>query len=78
MKKKKFAKIIFRAIQPEAVIWIDGAKYNIGGLNTHNISRAYLNRTALWESAQADKNALKFVKYETGSITPRFPYTPGR
>ena len=76
--KMAFWKNHFRAIQPEAVIWIDGTKYNVGGLNTQNMSRAYLNRTELWEKAQGDTNALKFLRYETGNITPRFPYTPGR
>ena len=42
------------------------------------MSRAYLNRTELWEKAQINSNSLKFVKYETRNIVPRYPYTPKR
>ena len=42
------------------------------------MSRAYLNRTELWEKAQVNANSLKFVKYETRNIVPRYPYTPKR
>ena len=69
---------LLRAIQPEAVIWIDEIKYNVGGLKTFNMSRAYLNRTQLWQNAETDEKSLKFIKYETGNIKARYPYKPQR
>ena len=53
-------------------------KYSVGGLDTLDMSRAYLNRTELWEKAQVNPNSLKFVRYETRNIVPRYPYTPKR
>ena len=65
---------LIRAIQPEAVILFDNVEYKVGGFDTRGMSRAYLNRTALKESSFVDPRALRFLKYETTGITPRFTY----
>ena len=69
---------LLRAIQPEAVIKIDGVSVNVGGLSTPTMSRAYLNRTDLMLNAQKDPKTLEFVKYEVGNIIPKYSYKPRR
>lgn len=41
---------LIRAIQPEAIICLDGVQYNVGGFNTPSMSRAYLNRFNILQS----------------------------
>lgn len=69
---------LIRAIQPEAIVKLDGIAYNVGGFKTEGMSRAYLNRTALGESAKRDEKALKFERFETAQIKAKFPYKGGQ
>ncbi|ELU10770.1 hypothetical protein CAPTEDRAFT_200204 [Capitella teleta] len=68
---------LLRALNPEAVISLDGIVYNISGLLT-NIPRAYLNRTALSQDKQANINAFHYVSHSTHSPQAPFKYTPKR
>lgn len=62
---------LIRAIQPEAQVSINDIEYNVGGFMTGNMTRAYLNRTALKEHAVSDHNAFEYVSHKIGPITPR-------
>ena len=62
---------LIRAIQPEANVTINNVNYLIGGFLTPGMSRAYLNRTALSETAKPNPMSFQFIGYETKEITPR-------
>ena len=62
---------LIRAIQPEANVTINNVNYLIGGFLTPGMSRAYLNRTALSETAIPNLLSFQFIGYETKEITPR-------
>ena len=68
---------LIRAIQPEAIVIIDGVHYNVGGFQA-NMSRSYLNRSMLETVSKADPNAFEYVSYETKPIQAKFPYKPAR
>ena len=68
---------LLRAINPEALVNLDGFYYNVGGLIT-NIPRAYLNRTALYENLTSDPNAFHFMSFRTLQPQAPFPYRPKR
>lgn len=68
---------LLRAINPEAVLHLDGLEYRVGGLQT-GIPRAYLNRTALAEDMHLDNGSFHFVSFTTGKPTSPFAYTPRR
>ncbi len=69
---------LLRAIQPEAIIRIQDKIYDVGGFLTSNLTRAYLNRTDLWERAKPNTDSFQFVKYETSNPEARYPYLPRR
>ena len=68
---------LLRAINPEAVIGVNGVRYDVGGLRT-SIPRAYLNRTDLAANATVDSGSFHFDSYETSTPEAPFPYTPAR
>ena len=68
---------LIRAIQPEAIVIINGINYKIGGFQA-NMTRAYLNRTLLENISKPDPNAFVYVSHETKPIQPKFPYKPQR
>lgn len=68
---------ILRALNPEAVIGLDGVVYNVGYVKT-NITRAYLNRTALKDDFKYAENSYHFVGYDTENPKAPFPYKPMR
>jgi hypothetical protein len=59
---------LLRAIQPEAIIRIEDKLYNIGGFAA-NITRAYLNRSALHEAAKPDSKSFQYSSHELTNIT---------
>lgn len=63
---------ILRGVKPEAVVEIDGRKFDIGGL-LGQVEYAYL-RPKWVDSFTADPNAFRFVGYETGKTEARFPW----
>ena len=67
---------VIRAVRPEAIIEIDGLRYEIGGLKGQP-DQGYLLPQWL-DSMTSDANAFRFERYETGGIAARFPYTRKR
>ncbi len=63
---------ILRGVKPEALVEIDGRKFDIGGL-LGQVEYAYL-RPEWVDSFTADPNAFRFVGYETGKTEARFPW----
>jgi len=63
---------IIRAIRPEAILWINGEKYKIGGLEGQ-IEQAYILPEWL-EKMTNDPNAFQFKKYQIGETKERFPW----
>lgn len=63
---------ILRGVKPEAMVEIDGRKFDIGGLLSQ-VEYAYL-RPEWVDSFTADPNAFRFVGYETGKTEARFPW----
>ena len=63
---------ILRGVKPEAMVEIDGRKFDIGGL-LGQVEYAYL-RPEWVDSFTADPNAFRFVGYETGKTEARFPW----
>ncbi len=65
---------LLRALDPEAVVTVDGARYPVGGVVDDPAagSRAYLNRTGLRDRLRADPDAFGFVGYEVGPVRKRF------
>lgn len=68
---------LLRALNPEAVISLDGLYYPVGGVKT-SIPRAYLNRTGLALDMKQDENAFHFIDYKMVKPEVPFPYTPQR
>jgi len=67
---------MLRAVEPEAMVTIDGTQFNVGGL-AGQTERAYL--LPVWiDSLQRDPNALHITRIETGLTKERFPWTPKR
>ena len=56
---------------------LDNANYDIGGITT-NISRAYLNRSALQTDIQPNPNSFHYVGYEVRDPVAPYPYKPKR
>lgn len=68
---------ILRALSPEAIISLDGVIYNVGNIKT-SMTRAYLNRTELAETIEADPDSFQYYKHDLRSIEAPFPYKPMR
>ena len=68
---------LLRALAPEATIALDGVPYDVGGVLT-NITRAYLNRTALAADISPSPGSFQFHSYRTMPPEAPFPYTPRR
>jgi hypothetical protein len=67
---------ILRGVKPEAVVEIDGRKFDVGGL-TGQVEYAYL-RPEWVDSFTADPNAFTFVGYEVGKPQARFAWNRKR
>ncbi len=67
---------ILRGVKPEAVVEIDGRRFDIGGL-LGQIEYAYL-RPEWIESFTADPNAFQFAGYEAGTTKARFAWNRKR
>lgn len=67
---------ILRGVKPEAVVEIDGHRFNVGGL-TGQIEYAYL-RPEWVDSFTSDPNAFQFVGYDVGKTQARFPWNRKR
>lgn len=65
---------ILRAVKPEAMIRVDGADYQVGGL-AGQTNRAFLRREWV-DSMTAVPSAFRFVGLEVGRIMARFPWKP--
>ena len=63
---------ILRGVKPEAVIELDGAKYEVGGLQGQ-VEYAYL-RPEWVDSMTANPEAFRFVGFRVGKIKARFPW----
>lgn len=63
---------ILRGVKPEAVVQIDGRRFNIGGL-VGQVEYGYL-RPEWIDSFTSDPNAFQFVGYEVGKTEARFPW----
>ena len=63
-------------MRPEAVVWINGQKYNVGGLiwqPLHNyLDMRWLDKMAV------DRSAFQFKGYTTGTTVERFPWKKRR
>ncbi|CAF0914742.1 unnamed protein product [Rotaria sordida] len=68
---------LLRCVKPEAIITLDGIKYNIGGIMP-NTQCAYFNRTEFWRTKTLDTTAFHFSTYEVGIPKAPFKYTPKR
>ncbi len=67
---------ILRGVKPEAVVEIDGRRFDIGGL-LGQIEYAYL-RPEWIESFTTDPNAFQFAGYEVGPTKARFAWNRKR
>lgn len=67
---------MLRGVKPEAVIEIDGHRFNVGGL-FGQVEYAYL-RPEWVDAFTSDPNAFQFVRYETGGTEARFPWNRNR
>ena len=63
---------IIRGIKPEAIVELDGHKYEVGGLQGQ-IEYSYLLAREV-DSFTANPNAFAFRRYETGSTRERFSW----
>ena len=61
----------------QGVVRLDNTTYNVGGVNTE-ISRAYLNRTALKSDLKPAPDSFQFVGYEERTPLAPYPYEPKR
>ncbi len=73
---------MFRAIEPEATIVLNGTEYQVGGLRSTDTFRAYCNRSKLKRSLiaapqQWDKTTFRYVSHTVGTPVAPFPWTPG-
>ena len=68
---------ILRALNPEAIVGLDGKVYTVGEVKT-DIPRGYLNRTALKESLRASTESFQYVGYKLSDPVAPYPYTPMR
>ena len=66
-------------IEHQARITLDGIAYDVGGIKTP-ISRAYLNRTALYQDGGIYPNpgSFQFSHYILGQTEAPYQYTPRR
>jgi hypothetical protein len=67
---------LLRGVKPEAVVEIDGCRYDVGGL-LGQVEYAYL-RPEWVEAFTGDPNACQFVDCETGATEPRFAWNRKR
>jgi hypothetical protein len=67
---------ILRGVKPEAMIQINGRRFDIGGLRGQ-VEYAYL-RPERVDTLTGDPNAFQFVGYETGATKARFPWARKR
>lgn len=63
---------VIRGVKPEAIVQIDGQKYEIGGLRGQ-AEYAYL-ATLQVDSLTANPDAFQFTSYETGGTAERFAW----
>jgi hypothetical protein len=63
---------ILRGVKPEAMVELDGVKYEVGGLKGQ-VEYAYL-RPEWVDSMTADPKAFRFVGFRTDKIKARFPW----
>ena len=63
---------VLRGVKPEAIVEIDGRRFNVGGL-IGQVEYAYL-RPDWVDAFTSDPNAFQFVRYETGGTETRFPW----
>ena len=68
---------VLRAMSPEAIITLDGFRYNVGGVLCQ-APRAYWNKTAIEQTMTTDPNAFHFYSYSTRVPDVLFPYKPMR
>ena len=67
---------ILRAVKPEAIVEVDGRRFNVGGL-VGQVEYGYL-RPEWVDSFASDPNAFQFLDYEIGRIEARFPWKRNR
>ncbi len=60
---------IIRGVKPEAIVELEGKKYEIGGLRGQ-VEYGYLLASQV-DSFTADPNSFQFSSYDTGAIKPR-------
>ena len=65
---------ILRAISPEAEVTLDGAAYNVGGLQS-NVPPDYFNRTGI--SYQVDPTSFHYLSHTTSLPVAPFHWEPG-
>jgi hypothetical protein len=63
---------ILRSVRPEAVVELDGKKFNVGGLAGQPVQNYF---AAAWaETLHADPAAFHFTGFTTGETAARFPW----
>ncbi len=67
---------ILRGVKPEAMVQIDGRRFEIGGLRGQ-VEYAYL-RPEWVDAFTGDPNAFQFVGYDAGETKARFPWARKR
>jgi hypothetical protein len=67
---------LLRGVKPEATLWLDGQRYEIGGLKGQP-DYAYLDPEWL-PAMTSSPEAFQFAGYETGRPIARYPWTPHR
>ena len=61
-----------RSVRPEAVVEIDGRRYDVGGLVGQEVHNYLLPEWV--EGLRADPLAFRYVRHETGTTRGRFPW----
>ncbi len=63
---------LLRSVRPEAVIEINGRKFQVGGLAGQPVHN-FLSRASL-DKLTSNPSALQFARFEIGKTEPRFPW----
>jgi hypothetical protein len=67
---------ILRSVKPEAVVELDGIKYEVGGLEGLDEHAYFMPEWV--DSLTSNPDAFQFVDYRTSMIKERFPWKPKR
>jgi hypothetical protein len=65
-----------RAVRPEALVELDGTKYDVGGLGGQPVQNFL--KPAWIDKLEAKPGSFRFTRYTTGKTEPRFPWEKRR